>query len=234
MDDRTGLAQSFGGCDNGPMSFFVASFGELPVRFVLRSGDLFVSKDDLFAAITSCFTPRIQALGGQFIEHGLSLLSDSQDKRAAVMGDSEIGPAVHFHAAGSLLHSLSDLTNVDSDDLRESSFRVSTLLRWYSAATARADEHFGRTVVDLLGSVKKRLDRLNPPLTVEVTFSDGYYTAECDALNLVTEAKTLDELTERTWLLVPDLIELNDLPMDADSVRLRFDLVQSAQQRIAL
>lgn len=216
------------------MSLFTASFGDLPVRFVVRDGDLCVSKSDLFAAISSCLTPRIQALGVQFIEHGLSLLGDSQDKRSAVIGDSEIGPAVHFHAAGSLLHSLSEMTDVDSPDLRESAFRVNTLLRWYASAAADADEHFGRTMMDLLGSVKTRLDRLNPPLTVDVTYDDGYYVAECDALHLVTEAPTLDELTERTWSLVPDLIELNSLPLDPETVRLRFDVMQSAQQRVAM
>jgi hypothetical protein len=61
------------------------------------------------------------------------------------------------------------------------------------------------------------------PLIVDVTHSDGYYTAVCDDLHLVTEAKTLDELQARVWELVPELVELNNLPVDTDSMRLRFD-----------
>ena len=61
------------------------------------------------------------------------------------------------------------------------------------------------------------------PLIVSVTHSDGFYTAVCDDLHLVTEARTLDELQGRVWELVPDLVKLNGLSLDADSVRLRFD-----------
>lgn len=73
-----------------------------------------------------------------------------------------------------------------------------------------------------------------PPLTVAVTFSDGFYTAECEALHLVAEAQSLDALTEVTWSLVPDLIELNALPFEVGTLRLRFDVVQSAPERWAL
>lgn len=73
-----------------------------------------------------------------------------------------------------------------------------------------------------------------PELLVNITFADGFYTAECDALHLVAEARTLDELTRAAWELVPELIELNGLPLDAKAVRLRFDLVQSAPERLAL
>lgn len=72
------------------------------------------------------------------------------------------------------------------------------------------------------------------PLTVNVSYGDGYYTAECDALHLVAEAATLDELTQSVWSLVPDQIELNTLPYDIQHLRLRFDVVQEAPQSIAL
>ena len=72
-------------------------------------------------------------------------------------------------------------------------------------------------------------------LDVEVIQEGDWYTAVCEDLHLVTEAQSFEELTERAWELVPDLIELNNLNIDPDSVQLRFEIVlQSAQsQRIA-
>lgn len=214
---------------------YTASFGSLPVRFVLKNEDLFVSKIDLYAAITECFTERIRALGVEFIDKGLCLLGDSADRAPGILGDSEIGPAIHFHAAGALLGSLSDLIDVDSDDLRESSFRVNTLWAWYSESIITAVQFFGRTAMDMLSSVKNRLDRINPAILVHVTQGDGMYTAECDSLHLVTEAYTFEELTERVWELAPDMIEANDLSIDPGSLRLRFELFQdSAISKYAL
>lgn len=72
------------------------------------------------------------------------------------------------------------------------------------------------------------------PLTVNVSYGDGCYTAECDALHLVAEASTLDELTHSVWGLVPDLIELNALPYDIQHLRLRFDVVRSPAKHRAV
>lgn len=69
-----------------------------------------------------------------------------------------------------------------------------------------------------------------PAYPVTVTQGDGMYTAECEALSLVTEAKTFEELTERVWELVPDMIEANDLPINPDTLRLRFEVQQDAYQ----
>jgi hypothetical protein len=80
-------------------------------------------------------------------------------------------------------------------------------------------------------SVKNRLDRISPPLTVSVTHSDGFYTAVCDDLCLVTEAKTIDELRDRVWELAPELAHLNHLPIDADSMRFTFDMAPPAYCR---
>lgn len=68
----------------------------------------------------------------------------------------------------------------------------------------------------------------NQPIDVEVTHGDGMFTAECDALHLVTEADTFEALTERVWELAPDMIEANELGIDPDSLRLNFKFVQSA------
>lgn len=79
-----------------------------------------------------------------------------------------------------------------------------------------------------------RLDRVNPPIDVQVVYDNGWYIAECDALHLVTEAQSMQELTQRAWDLVPDLIELNGFDIDPRTVRLSFNLLQDAsQQRMA-
>lgn len=62
---------------------------------------------------------------------------------------------------------------------------------------------------------------------VEVTYGYGMYTAVCDALHIVTESKTFEGLTHRVWEVVPDMIEANDLPLDVESIRLRFEVSQS-------
>ena len=58
------------------------------------------------------------------------------------------------------------------------------------------------------------------------------FTAECDALHLVTEADTFEALTERVWKLAPDMIEANELGIDPDSLRLNFKFVQSAHDHL--
>lgn len=82
--------------------------------------------------------------------------------------------------------------------------------------------------------IRPKFSNSGATFKVVVTFSDGFYTAECDALHLVTEAPTLDALTQSTWELVPDLIELNALALDPAHVQLRFDVLQSTPQRHAL
>lgn len=46
---------------------------------------------------------------------------------------------------------------------------------------------------------------------VEVTHEDGMWTAVCDELGLVTEAKTYEALTERVWDIAPELCSENNL-----------------------
>lgn len=63
-------------------------------------------------------------------------------------------------------------------------------------------------------------DRFNPVFVVIVLVCDGIWTAECDALGLVTEAETYEALTERARQIAPELAELNNFGTGA--VRLRF------------
>lgn len=55
---------------------------------------------------------------------------------------------------------------------------------------------------------------------VTVTLNDGIWTAECDALGLVTEADSYEALTARALAIAPELAELNGL--GTGNIRLRF------------
>lgn len=65
---------------------------------------------------------------------------------------------------------------------------------------------------------------------VSVSVHNGIWTAVCDALGLVTEADSYEALTERAWEIVPELSELNDIGVDASSIRLRFTQEQSGNR----
>ncbi len=66
----------------------------------------------------------------------------------------------------------------------------------------------------------KSLESLNSAFMVTVSVCDGIWTAECDALGLVTEAETYEGLTDRALQIAPELAELNGFGTGA--VRLRF------------
>ena len=55
-------------------------------------------------------------------------------------------------------------------------------------------------------------------LTVNVSLYEGIWTAECNALGLVTEAQSYEELTRRTLEIAPELAELNNV----ENFKLRF------------
>lgn len=61
-------------------------------------------------------------------------------------------------------------------------------------------------------------------LNIEISFSDGYYIAECDAIHLITESRSLGELKKHVYGLIPDLIDLNNLDIDINSVDLVFSM----------
>ena len=68
-----------------------------------------------------------------------------------------------------------------------------------------------------------------------MTYGDGMYTAECEALHLVTEAESFERLTHRVWEIAPDMIEANGLDISAESLRLNFEFAQTlADHRVAL
>ena len=55
-------------------------------------------------------------------------------------------------------------------------------------------------------------------LTVNVSVCEGIWTAECNALGLVTEAQSYEELTRRALEIAPELAELNNV----ENFKLRF------------
>jgi hypothetical protein len=207
---------------------FQASFGDIPVRFVLIDGIAHISKDDLYSILFECHTKAGREIFASMFEAGLSFMGDSKDRQTAIIGESEIGQAVHFHAAGNLIVSISELTHVDSEELRESSFRVNALLRWYVSTLPAVHKHFKVEVAQMLKTVANRLDRIDPPYVVEVVFEDGIYTAQCAEIGLVTEEKTYEALTERVWEIAPELVECNLPGVDPENIRIKFEQIQSA------
>jgi hypothetical protein len=70
--------------------------------------------------------------------------------------------------------------------------------------------------------IRELEEKLNPAFMVNVSVCDGIWTAECDALGLVTEANSYEELTARAWEIAPELAELNQIGIETDAIRLRF------------
>ncbi len=64
--------------------------------------------------------------------------------------------------------------------------------------------------------------------TIKVTEHNGIWTAECDALGLVTEADSFESLTQRAWEIAPELAELNGYDVGPGALRLRFEHVETA------
>ncbi|CAK8737143.1 hypothetical protein SODG_004225 [Sodalis praecaptivus] len=173
---------------------YEAKFGVDRLRFVHVDNELWISRLDLSVLLRGCFTHYMQKYADTLIDKGLSMVGDAKDKRAANFEHGVIGPVVHFHAVGNLLHCISDMKDVDNDELRESSFRVNTLMRWYVLVLSDADKYFGRTMMDMFSSVKNRLNRLEPPFVVNVTHDENVWIGVCDKLGLVTEAGSYEEL----------------------------------------
>ncbi|EIY5102168.1 DUF1902 domain-containing protein [Klebsiella variicola] len=63
---------------------------------------------------------------------------------------------------------------------------------------------------------------------------DNVWVAQCDALGLVTEAVTYEELTERVWEIAPELYIMNGLGSNPARISLSFNQEQSYSDRIAL
>lgn len=215
-------------------NIYIASFGNIDIRFVNVDDDVFVSQGDFIRAMESCLTDDMKHIAGLFITGGVKIVGDTSDSRSAILGDSVIGPAIHFHAVGNILTSLVDMKNESNPSLRENCYRMNSLLQWYTIALSEADKYFGRNVADLLSSVKRRLDRLNSPFTVNVIHDGDVWVATCDELGLVTEAQDYESLTQRVWDVAGDMLDENDIDQDLECLRLYFVQEQVSDDRMAL
>jgi hypothetical protein len=79
----------------------------------------------------------------------------------------------------------------------------------------------GVFLMTALSLFAKFINRHHKPFIVKVTVCEGVWTAVCDALGLVTEADSYEQLIERAWEVAPDLIELNAIDVAGD-IRLQF------------
>ena len=68
-------------------------------------------------------------------------------------------------------------------------------------------------------SVKKRLDKINPPYIVEVMYDveDNIpaWIGTCDKLHLVTEGRTYEELQQRVWEIAPECMSYKVMAVKA-------------------
>lgn len=204
---------------------YTAHFENNVARFVLtnKSKDVFVSKKDISNILLSVCTPDFKPIFSGFFDSIVRDFLDTYDKRGAVIEIDTIGPVVHFHAIGNILHILGDLHSVSQTSrFKENSFRFNTVSKWYLQASIEATNELDLSLQDFLISVKNRLDRYNPPFVVSVSHIDGIWIAENDDLGLVTEAKSYDDLTERVWEIAPELAELNEIDVNAEDMRISF------------
>ncbi len=83
-----------------------------------------------------------------------------------------------------------------------------------------------------LSMLAKMINRHKRPFIIKVSVHEGIWTAECDALGLVTEAESYEQLIERAWEVAPELIELNAIDVAGD-IRLQFTHTKTID-RVAL
>jgi len=210
-------------------NIYRSSFGEITVRFIYidKQKAIFVSKEDIFGAIKSCMVDSTRLFAPAFLSDALAFFADSEDKQAAIVDVDTIGAVINAHTVSNLLNSLGDIHDVDRESLRESAFRIHTLFIWYISAFSRVTEDFGFDLMDTLNMLVKRLDRTKPAFIVNVSISDNVWVAECETLGLVTEADSYEELIERAWDITPELVELNGIDVDVNSIRLNFQQEQT-------
>ncbi|CDH26096.1 DUF1902 domain-containing protein [Xenorhabdus bovienii] len=213
---------------------YSAKFGDKTIRFVVIKMELYVSRTDIVEIFRECAADYVKLEVNGLVDDWLKGMADAQDRKSAMLGESSIGPVVHFYTISHLLHTMSDFNESRNDELIALGRRINALFRWFSDASYQAHEHFGITIFEMLNSVSKRLDRLNDFFVVNVIHEGDVWVAECDELGLVTEAKTYDELTEQVWEIASELYELYELVGDSEYIRIKFVQEQSSDSRIAL
>lgn len=104
------------------------------------------------------------------------------------------------------------LTTINLDD---------TLGLELTSLAKQSNKPLGKLLEEIINlSFKQRYN--SPVFTVNVSVCNGIWTAECDALGLVTEADSYETLTVRAWEIAPELAELNAIDVTVDTLRLCF------------
>jgi len=204
---------------------FKAHFGDIPIRFVylVERREVFVAKTDISLAINACMTEGMRRVSEKMTHDSFDVFTDKTEKARAILEVDTVGPIINAYSAGNLLHTLSEMTDVPNNDIRESAFRVHTLLCWYGEALGQVMDAFGLEVTDMMNMAYEHLEKHNQAFVVHVGKEDGVWIAVCDPLGLVTDADSFDELTSRVLEIAPELSELNGFDVIPEYLRLKFE-----------
>lgn len=62
----------------------------------------------------------------------------------------------------------------------------------------------------------------------------GMWIALCDEIGLATESETYEGLTERVWETAPEIATENGFEIDTEALRINFQQIQTAGERVSL
>lgn len=62
----------------------------------------------------------------------------------------------------------------------------------------------------------------------------GMWIALCDEIGLATESETYEGLTERVWETAPEIATENGFEIDTETLRIKFQQIQTAGERVSL
>lgn len=62
----------------------------------------------------------------------------------------------------------------------------------------------------------------------------GMWVAVCDEIGLATESETYEGLTERVWEIAPEIAIENGFEIDTETLRISFQQIQTARERVSL
>ena len=133
---------------------------------------------------------------------------------------------------GNLLHFCSELIDVDDEIMRSAAFQASTFTTWYIGTLSNANSYFGITIEDTLMSVKKRLDKINPPYVVEVMYDveDTIPRGLARAISCILSLKAAPmKNCNNAWEIAPEMHELQGYGSESDNIRLAFVKLKATQ-----
>lgn len=220
---------------NTQKNVFSLKFEDFPVRFVFLKEDntLFVSRDDIKAAIFSCMTDEARRVIDSILDESLDCFTHKTEKSGALIEIDTIGPVINIYSAGNSIHFYSKYIDSKYAELRESAFRINTLKFWYIQAFSKTLDYFGLPMKAAIDMAESHLDKYNPVFDVHVEQDrqSGYWVAECDQLGLVTEGESMDALAERVREIAPELAKENNLNINPELINFNFNFLDAACER---